>query len=87
MAFEKTLPKKSENVSEWYNAIILQAELAEYGPAKGTMIIRPYGYAIWEEIQKNLDADFKKRGVENAYFPLFIPESMINKEKYGIFFT
>src|SRR3989344_3589794 len=84
MAFEKTLPKKSENVSEWYNAIILQAELAEYGPAKGTMIIRPYGYAIWEEIQKNLDADFKKRGVENAYFPLFIPESMINKEKHHI---
>lgn len=80
MAYAKNLPKKTENLSDWYNAVVLQAELAEYGPAKGTMIIRPYGYAIWEEIQKQLDLEFKKKGVENAYFPMFIPESLFNKE-------
>jgi prolyl-tRNA synthetase len=84
MAFHNSLPKKSENLSDWYNAVILQTELAEYGPAKGTMIFRPYGYAIWEEIQKNLDVRFKAYGVENAYFPLFIPESLINKEKHHL---
>ena len=84
MAFHNSLPKKSENLSDWYNAVILQTELAEYGPAKGTMIFRPYGYAIWEEIQKNLDLRFKAYGVENAYFPLFIPESLINKEKHHL---
>lgn len=84
MAFNKNVPKKSDGVSEWYNAIVQEAELAEYGPAKGTMIFRPYGFAIWEEIQKNLDADFKAHGVENAYFPMFIPESMLNKEKSHI---
>ncbi|MFZ2125270.1 MAG: proline--tRNA ligase [Candidatus Saccharimonadales bacterium] len=81
MAFDKQLPKRSEDISGWYNALMLQAELAEYGPAKGTMILRPYGYAIWELIQKKLDGMFKANGVENAYFPIFIPESLLHKEK------
>lgn len=81
MAYDQKLPKRSEDISGWYNILMLQAELAEYGPAKGTMIIRPYGYAIWELVQKNLDKLFKEYGVENSYFPIFIPESLINKEK------
>ncbi|MDO8463274.1 MAG: proline--tRNA ligase [bacterium] len=75
------LPKKSENLSDWYNKIVLMAELADYGPAKGTMIYRPYGYAIWELIQQEMDARIKARGVANAYFPLFIPESLLRKEQ------
>ena len=82
MAFAKRdLPKKSENLSEWYNRIVLLAELADYGPARGTMIYRPYGFAIWELIQKEMDAAIKARGVSNAYFPLFIPESLLKKEE------
>lgn len=81
MAFQKQLPSKSEDISGWYNALVLQAELADYGPVKGTMIIRPYGYAIWEAIQRELDKEIKAKGVENAYFPLFIPESLLKKEK------
>jgi prolyl-tRNA synthetase len=84
MAFQKQLPKKSEDVSAWYNALVLQAELADYGPAKGTMIFRPYGYAIWELIQKELDKQIKRRGVQNVYFPLFIPESLLHKEKQHV---
>lgn len=78
---KKYLKTKSENLSDWYTDVILKAELADYAPVKGCMVIRPYGYAIWEEIQKFLDAQIKKRGVKNAYFPLFIPESFLNKEK------
>lgn len=81
---KRDLPKKSENLSEWYNKIILMAELADYGPAKGTMIYRPYGFAIWELIQKEIDALIKERGVLNAYFPLFIPESLLKKEQSHI---
>jgi len=82
MGFTKRdLPKKSENLSDWYNKIILSAELADYGPAKGTMIYRPYGYAIWELIQKEMDILIKEHGVSNAYFPLFIPESLLKKEQ------
>lgn len=84
MAFQKQLPKKSEDVSAWYNALVLQAELADYGPAKGTMIFRPYGYAIWELIQRELDKQIKRKGVENAYFPLFIPENLLHKEKQHV---
>ncbi len=80
MAYDKQLPKRSEDISGWYNTLMAQAELADYGPAKGTMILRPYGYAIWELVQKNLDASFKAGGVENAYFPMFIPESLLQKE-------
>lgn len=81
MAYDRQLVKKSDNVSDWYNKVVLEAELADYGPAKGTMIFRPYGYALWEAVQRFLDAEIKAHGVENGYFPLFIPESLINKEK------
>lgn len=82
MAYEKkNLPKKSENLSDWYNKIVMQAELADYGPAKGTMIFRPYGYAIWEQVQIAMDKKIKAKGVDNAYFPLFIPENLLKKEK------
>ncbi len=81
---KRDLPKKSENLSDWYNKVILMAELADYGPAKGTMIYRPYGYAIWELIQKEMDSLIKERGVENGYFPLFIPESLLKKEESHI---
>ena len=85
MSFKKkNIPKKSEGLSDWYNKVILRAELADYGPAKGTMIFRPYGYGIWEQIQGVMDSIIKQRGVENAYFPLFIPESLLNKEKAHI---
>lgn len=78
---KKDLPKRSESLSEWYNKIVLSSELADYGPAKGTMIFRPYGYAIWELVQKEMDTMIKAKGVENAYFPLFIPESLLKKEE------
>lgn len=82
MAFEKRdLKKKSQDMSAWYTDVILKSELADYAPVKGCMVIRPYGYAIWEGIQKYLDGLIKFRGVQNAYFPLFIPESFLNKEK------
>jgi prolyl-tRNA synthetase len=71
---------RSEDYSQWYLDIIKVAELAEYGPAKGSMVIKPYGYAIWERIQKVLDEKFKQTGVENAYFPLLIPERLLKKE-------
>ncbi|OGG16377.1 proline--tRNA ligase [Candidatus Gottesmanbacteria bacterium RIFCSPHIGHO2_02_FULL_39_14] len=78
---KKELKKKSENLSDWYNDVILKAELADYAPVKGCMIIRPYGYNIWENIQSYLDKKFKNLGVKNAYFPLFIPNSFLHKEK------
>jgi prolyl-tRNA synthetase len=78
---KRDLPKKSDNLSEWYNKVVLLAGLADYGPAKGTMIFRPYGYAIWELVQKEMDKLIKAKGVENAYFPLFIPESLLRKEQ------
>lgn len=82
MAFEKKeITKKSENISEWYNDVVLKGQLADYGPVKGTMIIRPYGYAIWENVQKILDGMFKSGGVQNAYFPIFIPMSYLTREK------
>jgi len=78
---KKFLPKKSRGLPGWYNRVVQLAELADYGPAKGTMIFRPYGYAIWELIQKEIDSQIKEKGVENAYFPMFIPESLLAKEK------
>jgi prolyl-tRNA synthetase len=71
---------KSQDVSRWYTDVVLKARLADYSPVKGCMIIRPYGYSIWENIQKILDAEFKRLGHQNAYFPLFIPESFLTKE-------
>ncbi|HDM23261.1 MAG TPA: proline--tRNA ligase [Methanomicrobia archaeon] len=72
--------KKSENFSEWYNQVVLKAELADFSPVKGCMVIRPYGYAIWENIRDFLDRRIKETGHKNAYFPLFIPESFFKKE-------
>jgi prolyl-tRNA synthetase len=76
----KEITKRSEDFSKWYNEIIESAQLADYSPVKGCMVIMPYGYAIWENIQKVVDSRFKKSGVKNAYFPLFIPESFLKKE-------
>lgn len=76
----KGVTKQSEDFSKWYTDVVQKAQLADYGPVKGTMVIRPYGYSIWENIQKNLDAMFKETGHVNAYFPLFIPESFMHKE-------
>jgi prolyl-tRNA synthetase len=74
------LPNKTDSPAEWYTRVIQLAELADYGPTKGTMIIRPYGYSIWEHAQKAFDDMIKDYGVENAYFPLFIPMSYFEKE-------
>lgn len=81
MTQKSLLPKKSDDISKWYLSLIDLAKLADYGPAKGTMIIRPYGYSIWENIQKAIDNEIKKEGIPNAYFPLFIPNSLFAKEK------
>src|SRR6187401_2566058 len=72
---------QSENFSQWYLDVVLRAELADYTEVKGCMAIRPYGYAIWELIQQALDKRFKATGHVNAYFPLFIPSSLLMKEK------
>ena len=76
----KGVTPKSQNYSKWYTDVITKAELADYGPVKGTMIIRPYGFQIWENIKNIFDNEFKKTGHTNAYFPLFIPKSFLNKE-------
>lgn len=78
---KKQIPNKKEQPSEWYTTVIRLADLVDYGPAKGTMIIKPYGYAIWELIQEAMNERIKKRGVGNSYFPLFIPMSFLEKEK------
>ena len=70
-----------EDFTQWYTDVVKKAELADYSDIKGCMIIRPYGYAIWENIQKDLDARFKALGHENVYMPMFIPESLLQKEK------
>lgn len=78
---EEKLPKQSENFSEWYNQLIQRAELADYAPVRGCMVVRPYGWALWENIQAALDYRFKKTGHVNAAFPMFIPMSFLEKEK------
>jgi prolyl-tRNA synthetase len=75
------LPKRDENFSEWYNQVIQRAELADYAPVRGCMVVRPYGWAIWENIQQALDKRFKASGHVNAAFPLLIPMSFLEKEK------
>ena len=83
--FEKEqIVKKSENFSDWYTDVTLKSGLADYAPVKGCQVIRPYGFAIWENIQKVLDEEIKKAGVKNAYFPLFIPEKFLKREKKHI---
>ena len=74
------LTKQKDDFAKWYNDVVLKADLAEYSPVKGCMIIKPYGYAIWENIQKNFDIEIKKLGAQNVYFPLFIPEKFLRKE-------
>ncbi len=76
----KGVTKQSEDYSKWYTDVVKKAELADYGPVKGTMIIRPYGHAIWESIKTAADNMFKETGHVNAYFPMFIPESFMKKE-------
>jgi prolyl-tRNA synthetase len=80
MAEDKKLTKRAEDFSAWYNEVVLKAELADYSPVRGCMVIRPRGYGIWERMQHQLDTMFKETGHENAYFPLFIPESFMKKE-------
>ncbi len=77
---EGIMVKKSEDFSEWYNQVVLKAELADFSPIKGCMVIRPYGYEIWEKIKGYLDRRIKETGHKNAYFPLFIPEKFFKKE-------
>lgn len=72
--------KKSENFSEWYNQVALRAELADFSPVKGCMVIRPYGYQLWEKIKGFLDKRIQETGHKNAYFPIFIPENLLQKE-------
>ncbi len=77
----EAITSMSEDFSQWYTDVVLKAELIDYSPVKGCMILRPYSYAIWENIQKGLDERFKKTGHENVAMPLFIPESLLQKEK------
>lgn len=80
MAKDKGLTAQSQDFNEWYNEVIQKAELVDYGPVRGTMVIRPYGFALWEGIQRALDDLFKATGHTNAYFPLLIPMSFFQKE-------
>ncbi len=77
---ERAVTPQSEDFSAWYNELVLRAELADRGPVRGTMVMRPYGYRIWELLRDELDARIKATGHENAYFPIFIPQSLIKRE-------
>jgi prolyl-tRNA synthetase len=78
---ELKLPPRSQDFSEWYNVLVLRSELADYAPVRGCMIVRPYGWALWENIRESLDRRFKATGHANAQFPMLIPRSFIEKEK------
>src|SRR3954462_3077772 len=80
MAKTAITPTRQENYPEWYQQVIKAADLAEISPVRGCMVIKPWGYAIWENMQRELDRMFKETGHENAYFPLFIPLSFLQKE-------
>src|SRR5579872_5987605 len=79
-SFVKEITPRSKDFSQWYLDVVARAELADYSPVKGCMVIRPYGYAMWEQIQQALDSRIKATGHVNAYFPLFIPNSLLTKE-------
>lgn len=79
--FVAHITSKEEDFSRWYTDVILKADLVDYSPVRGSMVIKPYGYEIWENIQRELDQRFKATGHKNAYFPLFIPESLLKKEQ------
>ncbi|HLW37871.1 MAG TPA: proline--tRNA ligase, partial [Candidatus Eremiobacteraceae bacterium] len=74
------IPRKADDLSEWYTQVCLQAQLSDYAPVRGCIVMRPYGYAIWELIQREFDQRFKATGHQNAYFPLLIPESLLLRE-------
>ena len=76
----KELTSRAENYSQWYNELVIKADLAEQSAVRGCMVIKPYGYAIWERMQRELDDKFKETGHVNAYFPLFIPKSFLSRE-------
>ena len=76
----KAITSREENYSQWYNDIVTKADLAENSPVRGCMVIKPYGFAIWEKMQSVLDKMFKDTGHSNAYFPLFIPKSFFSRE-------
>jgi prolyl-tRNA synthetase len=80
MAQEEKLVSRSEDYNKWYNTLVVKADLADYGPVRGTMIVKPYGWALWENIQQALDKEFKRTGHENAAFPMFIPMNFLEKE-------
>ena len=80
MADDKKLTTRDADFSAWYNEVVLRAELADYSPVRGCMVIRPNGYGIWERMQRTLDDMFKATGHQNAYFPMLIPESFLHKE-------
>ncbi|MCA9958245.1 MAG: proline--tRNA ligase [Anaerolineales bacterium] len=80
MADKDKLIPRSEDFNEWYNSVVLKADMADYGPVRGTMIVKPYGWALWENMQKALDGRFKATDVQNAGFPMFIPMSFLEKE-------
>ena len=74
------LTPRDVDFNEWYNTLVLMADMAEHGPVRGSMIVKPYGWALWENLQAGLDRRFKETGHQNAGFPLFIPESFIKRE-------
>ncbi|HXL56158.1 MAG TPA: proline--tRNA ligase, partial [Chitinophagaceae bacterium] len=76
----KEITSRAEDYSQWYNDIILKSGLAEYSAVRGCMVIKPYGFALWEKMQGTLDKMFKDTGHVNAYFPLFIPKSFLSRE-------
>ncbi len=77
----KDFTTRKEDYSQWYNEIVVKADLAEHSAVRGCMVIKPFGYAIWEKIQAQLDKMFKETGHENAYFPLFVPKSLFEAEE------
>ena len=80
MAKQPILTPQGEDFPRWYQDVVAKAELSENGPVGGTIVIRPYGYSLWERMQAEVDARIKACGAENAYFPLFIPESYLRRE-------
>src|ERR1700688_2308214 len=81
---EEKLPTRAQDFSEWYNQLVLKAQLADYAPVRGCMIVRPYGWARWENMQQALDRRFNATGHQNVAFPLLIPRSFIDKEKHHV---
>jgi len=79
-SYVEDITDKSDDFSRWYTDVVLRAELADYAPVRGCMVIRPYGYTLWENVRDHLDTRIKRSGCVNAYFPLLIPKSFLEKE-------